>query len=1128
MKQNLLNRLIAMWCVGTLLMTVPSMNVLADDIQEAANVSEIIDDSTSEFEISDEYSDESLTEDEIQGDDGDVSTSATDESVDDAYYAADESEGASYNAVDDSVDTEPIEEAARDDSSVEEDTTAIIEAEDNNAEELVGANTWTVGKGVTAKIVKKGSENVLYFTSKGGTLWDDWKSKIGEALSTVSTITFTADSTKMYFPVDSSYLFYGEYLKSIKRIDLKKADTSKVKSMNAMFSWCEHLIELDVSGFNTSNVTDMERMFSHCETLTDLDVSGFKTSKVTNMKEMFCWCYDLTNLDVSGFDTTKVTNMSLMFICCSHLTNLDVSGFDTSNVTDMRAMFSSCVELTNLDVSGFDTSNVENMRHMFFWCESLRELDVSGFDTSNVKDMSDMFTSCWKLKKLDVSGFNTMKVTDMSSMFDCCLQLTSLDVSGFNTSNSIRMNDMFFKCRSLTYLDVSGFDTSNVTDMSYMFYLCENLINLDVSGFDTTNVKNMERMFCGSSGLITLDVSGFNTSKVTDMSNMFSYCTGLKKLDLSGFNTSKVTNMNSMFEYCTGLKTIDFCGFNTSKVTYMGSMFNNCKGLKTLDVSSFDTSKVRVFEEMFKNCSSLTSLDLSSFEVIDSDNTYTVDMLYNCKNLLILKTPKKVFDDIELPFNMYDSTGKKYEILRNMSKSITLMKKVSISECDITLSTTTYTFDGNAKEPAVTVKYGDTTLTLGTDYTVDYKNNVNVGKATVTITGIGSYADTSNINFTIKQAVPGQAITIKNAKITGINRSYGYTGSTYTPNFKVVLNNKTLTANTDYTYTFEDNTNPGVAKLIINGKGTYHDTLIYEFVIVDCVAKPEVGKTYMLVPKNNPYGCLCTQGGKMVNNTKASITDQSSSESVKFVLKKSSDGNYKFMSAKCELVIAVQQNSTELGKGVVFYQNTAETEQNWKLYRKADNSWAIVNAVTGYSIATPTATADKGSAFIIAKTAASSLQRFYFVETTPVNASFDGTYSLGAARNKDYSVDIAAGSTEAGANVQLYKYNGTDAQKFTAMYSGSGYYRFVNKKSGMVLTVEENSKTNGANIIQSTWTGQSGQRWKFTENSDGTVTLTSGLGTVLHLHTNTIKNGMNITSRLPADTTAQRWFLKKA
>ena len=1050
MKQNLWKRLIAMWCVGTLLMTVPSMNVLADDIQEAANVSEIIDDSTSEFEISDEYSDESLTEDEIQGDDGDVSTSATDESVDDAYYAADESEGASYNAVDDSVDTEPIEEAARDDSSVAEDTTAIIEAEDNNAEELVGANTWTVGKGVTAKIVKKGSENVLYFTSKGGTLWDDWKSKIGEALSTVSTITFTADSTKMYLPVDSCCLFHGEALKSIKRIDLKKADTSKVKNMNAMFSWCEHLIDLDVSGFNTTNVTSM---------------------------------YD---------------------------------------------MFYKCSKLTDLDVSGFDTSNVWNMGFMFFFCTELRELDVSGFDTSNVENMSCMFVECKNLKKLDVSRFDTTKVTDMRSMFDGCSQLTSLDVSGFNTSNTIDMRCMFTECRSLTELDVSGFDTSNVTDMGLMFAYCDNLTTLDVGGFNTSKVTDMDHMFRDCTGLKTLDVSGFNTSRVTDMCCMFESCTGLETLDVSGFNTSRVTNMDYMFRQCRGLKNIDVSGFNTSRVTDMFGMFEYCTGLKTIDVSGFNTSKVRYFVGMFYNCSSLTSLDLSSFDVIDPDHQHTMGMLNNCTNLLILKTPKKVFDDIELPFNMYDSTGKKYEILRNMSKSITLMKKVSISECDITLSTTTYTFDGNAKEPAVTVKYGDTTLTLGTDYTVDYKNNVNVGKATVTITGIGSYADTSNINFTIKQAVPGQAITIKNAKITGINRSYGYTGSTYTPNFKVVLNNKTLTANTDYTYTFEDNTNPGVAKLIINGKGTYHDTLIYEFVIVDCVVKPEVGKTYMLVPKNNPYGCLCTQDGKMVNNTKASITDQSSSESVKFVLKKSSDGNYKFMSAKSELVIAVQQNSTELGKGVVFYQNTAETEQNWKLYRKADNSWAIVNAVTGYSIATPTATADKGSAFIIAKTAASSLQRFYFVETTPVNASFDGTYSLGAARNKDYSVDIAAGSTEAGANVQLYKYNGTDAQKFTAMYSGSGYYRFVNKKSGMVLTVEENSKTNGANIIQSTWTGQSGQRWKFTENSDGTVTLTSGLGTVLHLHTNTIKNGMNITSRLPADTTAQRWFLKKA
>ena len=294
MKQNLWKRLIAMWCVGSLLMTAPATNVLADDIQQETNVSEMIDDSTSVSEISDDHSGKSFTAEEMQEDEEEVYASESDESVEDAYHAADESEKALNNAADDSaeasdsdaddsaevpnnaednsVDTEPIEEDARDDSSVEEDTSVILEAEDSSVEELVGANTWTVGNGVTAKIVKKDNENILYFTSKGGTLWNNWKSKIGNAVSNVNTITLTADSTKMYFPEDSAFLFFGDYLKSIKQIDLKKVDTSKVKSMRGMFDYCSGLTNLDVSGFDTSNATSMEDMFHHCVGLKKLDL----------------------------------------------------------------------------------------------------------------------------------------------------------------------------------------------------------------------------------------------------------------------------------------------------------------------------------------------------------------------------------------------------------------------------------------------------------------------------------------------------------------------------------------------------------------------------------------------------------------------------------------------------------------------------------------------------------------------------------------------------------------------------------------------------------------------------------------------------------------------------------------
>ena len=59
------------------------------------------------------------------------------------------------------------------------------------------------------------------------------------------------------------------------------------------------------------------------------------------------------------------------------------------------------------------------------------------------------------------------------------------------------------------------------------------------------------------------------------------------------------------------------------------------------------------------------------------------------------------------------------------------------------------TYTGSAIEPTVTVKDGETTLTLGTDYTVAYENNVETGTATVTVTGTGDYSGEATATFTI-------------------------------------------------------------------------------------------------------------------------------------------------------------------------------------------------------------------------------------------------------------------------------------------------------------------------------------------------------------------------------------------
>lgn len=56
---------------------------------------------------------------------------------------------------------------------------------------------------------------------------------------------------------------------------------------------------------------------------------------------------------------------------------------------------------------------------------------------------------------------------------------------------------------------------------------------------------------------------------------------------------------------------------------------------------------------------------------------------------------------------------------------------------------------GTAITPKITLMDGTTTLVEGTDYTLDYENNIALGNATIIITGIGNYEGTLNQEFAI-------------------------------------------------------------------------------------------------------------------------------------------------------------------------------------------------------------------------------------------------------------------------------------------------------------------------------------------------------------------------------------------
>ncbi|MGB4093974.1 MAG: BspA family leucine-rich repeat surface protein [Ruminococcus flavefaciens] len=336
------------------------------------------------------------------------------------------------------------------------------------------------------------------------------------------------------------------------KIDLSKADSSKVRTMRNMFFYCNNIKSLDLSGLDTSNVTDMREMFGCCFALESIDLSGLDTSKVIDMSGMFRGTA-LKKIDLGKLNTSNVTDMSYMFDDCNKLETVVLKGLDTSKVKKMSNIFRSCTSLRSVDLSGIDTSSVINMSGMFGWCESLEKLDLSGFDTSNAEDMTSMFSYCSELKTLDVSGFNTEKVKDMSGMFSGCKLLQSLDLSSFATPDVVSLSKMFEGCSSLKSVDISKFITSKVVDMSGMFNGCKNLEKIDLTGFDTSDVGNMDWMFNECSSLTELDLSSFDTSGVGNMEYMFDGDLFLETIWVNNFDMSKAENTTSMFGHCVNL-----------------------------------------------------------------------------------------------------------------------------------------------------------------------------------------------------------------------------------------------------------------------------------------------------------------------------------------------------------------------------------------------------------------------------------------------------------------------------------------------------------------------------------------------------------------------------------------------
>ncbi len=194
----------------------------------------------------------------------------------------------------------------------------------------------------------------------------------------------------------------------------------------------------------------------------------------------------------------------------------------------------------------------------------------------------------------------------------------------------------------------------------------------------------------------------------------------------------------------------------------------------------------------------------------------------------------------------------------NEVEARTLPKVPVAGDYVVTVSQKSVPYTGDAQTPAVIVTLANGTVVPADTYEVAYENNVNVGTATVTVSGIDGFDGTLTSTFEIVAA------DISKATVPAID-DQPYSPDPITPQVTVVLGDRTLAEGVDYDVAYKNNQGAGVATITITGKGNYAGEIIREFTILHAATFPDVNDDLWFVAEG--YFDYVVDSGIMTGHT---------------------------------------------------------------------------------------------------------------------------------------------------------------------------------------------------------------------------------------------------------------------
>ena len=299
--------------------------------------------------------------------------------------------------------------------------------------------------------------------------------------------------------------------------------------------------------------------------------------------------------------------------------------------------------------------------------------------------------------------------------------------------------------------------------------------------------------------------------------------------------------------------------------------------------------------------------------------------------------------------------------------------------------------------------------------------------------------------------------------------------------------------------------------------------------------------TYTINSTLNTSYVLDVNGGSKVNFGNIQLYQSNGTLAQGWKVSHDSKGYVTFINIGSGKAIDVKDGSACNGQNISQYTSNNTYAQKWIVVQEG-NGFKIISALnTSYVLDLNSALVKNYQNIQTYKSNDTLAQRWYFSTYVSPREKLDtmakeynaditeATYVISNYVNPNYVLDIKDGSKANRGNLQIYKSNNTNAQKWQLKKDSVGYITFINVGSNKALDVSNATVRNGSNIWQYESNDTYAQKWIAKKNTDGSLTFVSALDAnyVLDINAGKVINWQNIQLYKSNGTNAQKFKLTK-